>query len=150
MSVPYPLVNGTRFDFSSIETDVNGVVNKGYKEISYSHKLEPGQVKGNSPQVLGRTTGEYSAEGSLTMFLSEWDELKRSLSPGYMTTVFTISVAYNDDGEPLQVDNLLGCRIKNVEKQHSQGGDPLAMKIDLDILYIRENGDDPLPNPLPV
>lgn len=145
MTVQYPVINGQRCDFSSIETDVNGVVQSGYKEISYSHKLDPGKLRGTSPEVLGRTTGEYSAEGSLTLYLAEWEQLRESLAPGYMVTSFDTTVAYNASGEPLQVDELIGCRITNVEKQHSQGTDPLTVKLTLDILKVIEDGDDPLP-----
>ena len=141
----YPDVNGVRYDFSSIDINVEGAIFKGYTAVSYSHKLEPGKLRGTSPQVLGRTTGEYDCEGSVTLALEEWTELRAALGNGFMAKVFGIVVTYGNDAQPVTSDELVGCRIKNVEKDHSQGTDALAVKLDLDIMYIVEDGYTAVP-----
>jgi len=140
----YPLINGHRYSYASIELDRNGKKFYGHKEISYSQDLEPGEVRGAHAQLLGRTKGELKAEGSLTTYLEEWQELLDSLGDGYMEQAFDITVSYAEDGRPTVTDKLRGCRIKKVEESHSQGTDGLTMKIDLHILWIEYGGRKPL------
>lgn len=140
----YPLINGHRYSYASIEADVNGKKFYGHKEISYSQDLEPGEVRGAHSQVLGRTKGDLKAEGSLTTYLEEWKELLDALGDGYMEKSFDITVSYAEDGRPTVTDKLRGCRIKKVEESHSQGTDGLTMKIDLHILWIEFGGKKPL------
>lgn len=140
----YPLINGVRHSYASIELDVNGKKFYGHREISYSQDLEPGEVRGAHAQLLGRTRGDLKAEGSLTTYLGEWKKLLSALGNGYMEKSFDITVSYAEDGQPTVTDKLRGCRIKKVEESHSQGTDGLTVKIDLHIMWIEYDGKKPL------
>lgn len=140
----YPLINGHRYSYASIEADVNGKKFYGHREISYSQDLEPGEVRGAHSQLLGRTKGELKAEASLTTYMEEWKELLDALGDGYMEKSFDITVSYAEDGRPTVTDKLRGCRIKRVEESHSQGTDALAVKIDLHVLWIEFGNKKPL------
>lgn len=146
--IEYPTINGQRYDFSSIEANAGGMIHKGYEEISYSHKMEPGEARGTHQVALGDTPGEYSAEGSLTMLKTEYQEWIERLGRGYMRKRFNMTVSYGDDGSEIIVDELLRCRIKSSENQHQKGNEPLKVKVSLWIGYLREGGVDPVPDPI--
>lgn len=142
----YPLVNGLRHDWSSISIQVGTLKIPGVKSLSYKHSLEPGEVRGTHPQVLGHTLGTYSAEGSIEMYLSEANELKRVLGDGFMAATFDVVAKYSPKkGDPVITDKLIGCRIKASDKSFSQGNEPLAVKFDLFAMLLVEDGVKPLP-----
>jgi hypothetical protein len=146
MAVSFPLINAHRYSWASVAADVNGAELVQFKEINYSHKLEPGKVRGIGPQIAGATRGEYEAEGSMVLYQEEWDVLRDRLGDGYMEVYFPISVSYAEDGQPTTTDELVGCRITSVEKKPSQGTDGLEVSCNLHITYLLENGKKPLKN----
>ena len=71
--ISYPLINGVRYDFSSVELNFNGLIQRaGIKALSYKHSLTPGELRGNRPQLVGRTRGKYEASASFEMFKLEY------------------------------------------------------------------------------
>lgn len=136
----YPLINGHRYSFSSLEANIAGIPVPGISELSYNDGLEPGAIEGTSPQRLGRTRGKYESDGSMSMYRQEFDELTARLGDGYGERSFNIVASYADDGQPTVTDRLVGCRIKKVDNQAQKGSDPLEVKLELDIMYIERNG----------
>lgn len=137
----YPLINGHRHDFSSIECSMKGKRQLGLKSLDYGHGLEPGKVSGTSAQKLGRTRGMYEAEGSFEMYLHEWEEFKAVLGDGFMEVPFDITANYAETGQPIITDKLAGCRITKVNKSGaSDSSDPITVKVELDVMYLLENG----------
>jgi hypothetical protein len=141
----YPDINGTRYDFSSITVDIAG----GYKpvgvtEINYSHGLDRGDVRGTSPERLGRTRGQYTPEASITMYEAEWKVLRDKLGDGYLEKVFSMSVTYADDGQPTITDVIEGCTISNVEKGRSAGNEAATVALTLHVIRITEDGKKPI------
>lgn len=148
--IPYPLINGNRFDFSSVELRLGNpstLFVGGVKEVTYSDSLEPGELRGNHAQLIGRTRGQYSAEASLTMFKQEFQQLVALLGAGYMEVSFDTVVSFSEQGSAVITDVLSGCRIKKAEDSGSEGGDPLTVKVDLHVMALIRNGVPPL-NPL--
>ena len=142
----YPDINGLRYDYSSAEINVAGRVITGVKEVRYSHKLEPGKVRGTSAQINGRTRGQYEAEASITLYKQEAQELIAALGAGYMEVAFEVVVHYADAGQPVTTDRIVGCRIKSQENSHQEGSDALSVKFDLDVIAVIENGVEPIRN----
>jgi hypothetical protein len=142
----YPLINGRRYSFASIEININGEAILGCKELQYTEALEPGEVRGAGPQVLGRTLGDYSVEGSVTVYREEWDAILEKLGAGYMAKVFDVVATYAEEGAPTKTDKLAGCRIKNVEQSNSQGTDALEVKLDLHVFYLLRDNVAAIPN----
>jgi hypothetical protein len=143
----YPLVNGTRHEWSSIEVKVKGAIVIGLKEVAYNDKLEPTKVYGAHAQPLGRTRGVYLAEGSITLLLDEANTLIQALGDGFKETVFDITIAYSEGGATI-TDEMIGCRVKSVDQSLSQGADGTVRKFDLDVMYIVWNGKQSLQSPL--
>ncbi len=140
----FPLINGHRYSWASVVAKFDTLEIPHFSEISYSHTLEPGTVRGTGAQKAGRTRGEYDAEGSVTWQLEGWQQLLEHLGDGFMEKSFTIVVSYAEEGQPVVTDELVGVRITSTEKNPSQGTDPITVTTPLSIMYIIENGVKPL------
>ena len=137
----YPLINGNKYDWSSVELDIGDAgIFTGVKEITFTHSLEPGVVRGTRAELIGRTRGEYTAEGSMVVYAEEYSEIITALGDGYMEASFSITITYSDTNVPVQVNRLIGCRITNVEGGGSQGTDPLEVSLDLSIFRVETGG----------
>jgi len=140
----YPNINGREYSHASITVKAKG--QKVYaKEVNYNDSLEPAEKRANAPQALGRTLGEYKADGSLTLFKAEADQLIALLGTGFMAVSFDIEVEYREEGMPFTKDLLRGCRIKK-KGAKSSGNDPNEVSFDLHIMYILHNGIAPIPD----
>lgn len=150
----YPLINGHKYDFSSISIDLGsqGGIVVGIKEITFSHSLEPGIVRGTRAEKLARTRGEYDAEGSIVFYAGEHEEFVAALSQnnsvGYMEQSFDITLSYSTPNQPTMSVKLFGCRITSEEGGGSQGTDPLEVSCDLNIMRVQTNGANPITNQL--
>lgn len=145
----YPLINGHRFDFSSIEFNLNAVRSLGVTEIEYEDDLEPGEVRANRAQVYGFTRGQYKARGKITMLKEEADIFLAALvvsgGGGYMEAVFTAVVSYAEAlAGQLQTDVLEGARVVKVSDRHTQGNEGLKVEFELVMNHITRNGKSPL------
>ena len=156
------IINGNRYDFSSIELSFSilpGVAKVvGCKEITYKETLDPGMVYGTSADPIGRTRGQYSAEGSISIYRAEFRDLMIAIQaqnpptgakvPGYLELTFDVTVSYAEPGQPVIVDRLLGCRFKTLDSSNSQGKDSSLIKADLSIMKILQANQSPLAFPL--
>jgi hypothetical protein len=142
-AIPYPLINGVRYDFSSVTFNFNGTLQSaGIKALNYKHSLTPGEVRGNRPQVVGRTRGKYEAEGGFEMFKDEYQNFITNLGTGYLEKAFDITACFNDlsNKSLVVMDILRGCRIKSDEDTFSEGGEPQVVKVELSVLSVIRNG----------
>jgi hypothetical protein len=151
MPLIQPLVNGYRYDFTSIELVFDGfpVIGDGFSSISYDDTNEPGVVGGASAMALGLTPGTYSAEGEIEMLKEEEDELLNVLvtlgGGGIYDARFGMNIGYAEVNSPARIDELVGCRLKKISYQHQRGGnDGLKVRHGLYVQYIIRNGKLPL------
>lgn len=136
-----PRINGNRHAFSSVELSINGRRYKGVKEISYDDSLEGERVRGSSPVGLGVTQGDYDANGSITLYREEFDQLTQDIGDGYGEVEFEITVTYAARGAPTITDRLPANRLKKVENSHSQGAEALEIKLEIMVIgVIERNG----------
>jgi hypothetical protein len=148
MALAFPLVNGVRMEWSSVEIKLGGDIFLGVASIDYTEKLDPTMVYGTHPQPIGRTRGQYLAEGKIELYKSEALQLREKLGAGYLETPFDVVVQYAEPGQDVVTDELIGARLKGLESSHSSGTDPLKESSDLSIMFIRRNGVQGLLNPL--
>ena len=146
MPIPIPLINGNRYDFSSIVFHINGDIVVGVKEIAYKNTRDRGEVRGTSPQKIARTRGQLKSEGSATLYRAEFDDLLDKLGDGdgYMEIEFPITVSYANDGQPLVTDTLVGCTITEDDHSNSSGTDPTEVKLTFDPMYVLIRGKAPI------
>lgn len=148
MSLAYPLGQGWRQSWSSIEIRVNNSIVLGITEINYSPSLEPGDVRGAGPRVIAFTLGQGAHEGDFTILLEEFDFLVATLGDNWMTKSFDIIVTYDgtDGGLSVIQDTLGAVRITKTEHSNSNGStDASVVKCTIKYLTLLLNGRDPLP-----
>jgi hypothetical protein len=138
-------VNGKIYDFSSCRVNVDGLEYTNVTEISYSHGLDPGILRGTSALWRGRSRGTYETDGSFSMYKEDYEKLITALvgkgQGGYMMAEFQIIIMYRELGLNVPIiDTLVGVRIKHDEDSYSSGNDPLVVKADLSIFQLLRNG----------
>ncbi len=146
MALAYPQINGNRYSFSSIEMDLLGLTFKGFTAISYTQALEPGEIRGNSPQLLGLTMGELKVSGNIDLFEEEDALLIQTMGDGFLTQTFPITVTFADIQADTRSDVIVGARFKGGARSFQKGTDGLVIKRDFIGFYIIENGIMPIPN----
>lgn len=144
----YPLINGIRHEWSSVEIKLDGDVYVGVKEIKYSASLKGSKMRGTHPAPIGRTRGEYDCEASIVLWFAEAVQFRKKLGAGYLEKAFDIVVSYVEDGFDTVVDEIIGCRITKDEGGGSQSPDGLTISWDLDPMKIIFDGVEGLKTPL--
>lgn len=146
--IPYPIINGARQSFASVELNFSGTVFTGFKAITYKRTRTRAKLHGNNADPIGKTVGvnEYTAEAEI--YLAEYNFFQAQLGPGYGDVFFTTYVTYTTNGFDTIQDTIVGCTIDEVDSNAQQGPDPLVRKIVLNPLKIYFNGVDDNATPL--
>jgi hypothetical protein len=148
MSTPYPLTNGVRHSWASVEIKLGDDIILGITEINYKDTLDPGIVKGAGPRPIAFTLGSYEADGDFTILLEEFNTLIQKLGAGWKSVQFEIIVTYDESGSGLStiVDTLKGCRITSTEGNNSSANaDATVRKLPIKCLDILWNGVSSVP-----
>jgi hypothetical protein len=148
MTVAYPLINGVRHSWASIEIRVAGNIVLGITEINYNDGLEPGVVRGAGARPIALTTGEASFDGDFTILLEEFNTLVSLLGPRWKTVAFDIVVSYSEEDSGLTtiVDTIQGARITKTEAGNSSGStDGTTRKCTIKPMGLLWNGVDSMP-----
>lgn len=146
--VQYPLVNGARHSFASIELKLNTQLFVGFKSINYSRTRSRTLVRGNSPDPIGKTRGDNEYSADCELYLAEWNLFQSQLGKGYGDQYFQVVVTYSENGFDTITDTLIGCTIDSTEVSQGQGSDALTRKFNLMPLKILFNNIDDLAIPL--
>jgi hypothetical protein len=158
--IAYPLINGVRHSWASVELKVGGQIIYGVKSINYSRKRTRVMARGFSPDPLGKTRGvnEYTAD--IELYLAEFNYLQAVLQAlaatqqgaangnGYGDVFFQVTSMYSENGFDQITDTINGCTMDSTEVGQTQSADPLVRKFELNPLKILFNGQDDLAVPL--
>lgn len=153
--VLYPLINGTRYNFSSITFAMTGLVIPGIVAIDYSQELKGSLVYGTLPQPLGRTRGQLKPECKFTILQLEYANYIEALctlngtpKSGYLEVAHDIIVSYQDGFGPTQgpliVDLIRGFKLEKPGHSRKAGPDANVVDCEGTPMYIMENGNLPL------
>ena len=141
----YPLINGVRYSFASIEAFIDDVPVLGIASLNYSSKLAPGIVRGTSPVKLGRTIGEEDHTCDFEMYRLEWNFLLARLAAqglgGFGAAAFSIQVNYAESPlAPVTTDQIIGNRVTEAAANNQKGSDPTMVKLTTDVMTVLWNG----------
>lgn len=154
--IQYPLVNGLRHSFASVEIKVANQLFYA-TAVNYSRKRNRTLVRVNHPDPIGKTIGsnEYSAD--IEMLLAEYNALQAALinraqqaglGNGYGDVAFQVVVTYSTNGLDTVTDTIQGCTLDSTEASNAEGVDATKRKFELNPLKILFNGIDDLSVPL--
>lgn len=139
-------INKKVYDWSSVDIKFSDFELE-LQEISYDDELEKDAAygKGNKPRGYG--TGNYKAEGKMSMTRDDFDDFldycKGKGKKIYELEIPKIVVAYANDSEQTRIDTLSKVTITKLSNGVSQGDK--EVKIDMDFLIIggiNRNGVD--------
>ena len=82
-TIPQPLINGVRHEYSSCEFKFNGRIFTGVKSVNYGIELAPSLVYGASPAPLGLTRGVLTPNADFEMLHAELYEMLDALGAGF-------------------------------------------------------------------
>lgn len=143
-----PVINGNRFDFSSIKIKLNGKLYTGIQAIDYAPECIPGMVYGQSTAYpIGRTRGQLKTEtASIEILREEFGDLStdlQAIAGGLFEANFIITVAVGESLSPSsgasQVDTIIGARFSRFNQSAKVGSDPLAVKLDFTFMNMLVN-----------
>jgi hypothetical protein len=143
----YPLINGHRKSWASIEAYVNGLPYIGFKSINWKCSLKPGIVRGTAPHKIGRTRGEYDATFDFEMYRDEADVFIATLGAGgfgYGEASFDTIVQFSEPTSQVQQSittvSIIGGRITEDSSDNAEGTDASTSKFTCDAMDILRNG----------
>lgn len=146
--IAYPLLNGVRHSFASVEFKFNGLIYVGVASMNYKRTRTRGWVRGNHPDPLGKTLGENEYTADVELYLAEWNVFQANLGAGYGDVFFDATATYSSNGFDLISDTILGCTFDTTEVALAKGTDGLSRKIELNPVKILFNGKEDLAVPL--
>lgn len=147
-STSYPLVNGVRHSWASVEIRVAGNIVLGVQELNYKDKLDPSLVYGAGSLPIGFTTGRAEFEGDFSLLLEEFNTLVTLLGDAWKTKTFDIVCSYDESGSGLStiVDTVQTCRITDTESSATgANADAIVRKLSFKCLGILWNGVSAMP-----
>lgn len=153
LSIQYPLIDGRRHSWASIEFKVKfpfgTQIVLGFTEISYKNKLDPAIVRGAGSLPIGFTQGNAEFDGDFTILLEEYNRIIQGLGNGWMARpIGDIYVAYDESASGLSVvtDVIKGVRVTDVDRSaQATSADGAVRKCSFKYLRLLENGIDPMP-----
>jgi hypothetical protein len=148
----YPLVNGFRYGWSSIEmkmligTGLTTVV-VACESIDYDSKRTREKQWGFAVDPISKTQGEIDYTAKIKIYKSELNQILNKLASADPTgnysfgdQMFGISVSYTDTTNPLSslpiTDFISGCTIDTLTHAMAKGPAAIAVEIDLQPLLI--------------
>lgn len=152
----YPLVNGNRHAWASVEIKLAGLIFY-CTAINYARKRNREMVRLNHPDPVGKTIGENDYTGDCEMLVAEYNAFQaaliaqasaQGLNGGYGDIRFPAIVTYTENGFDTIVDTLIGCTMDSTDAAGAQGPNAIKRKFDLSPLKILFNGQDDLATPL--
>jgi hypothetical protein len=149
-TIPYPMTNGARQSFVSIEVKLNGQIFVGIPKIDYKRTRERTVITGTNADPLGKTRGENKYEGSCDIYLAEFNQFMVSTmgGAGYGDVFFNVDVTYSENGLDVIHDTLIGCTIDSTEASNSKGSEGSLRTVNLSPLKVLFNGIDDNSSPL--
>ena len=149
----YPDVNSLKPDFAAVQLMLPGLYTGpspvGITGVSFSDTLESGKLRGNSPIMLGKTRGQYSAKASLEMYVDDAYALlafignQAAQDPngpfGAYEYTWSLELIYSVPGQNSGFTHniqIVGIRIATISDDQKEGQDPLKAKVEFDDPYM--------------
>ncbi len=146
-TIPYPMVDGSRASFVSLEAKFNGVI-YFITSITYNRNREIEVLYANNRDPIGQTAGQNSYETEWEMYLAEFNAMQKALGAGYGDIYFPIDCTYSQDGLDLVHDQIVGARLLKTDAPNKKGPEGLIRTCSSKPMKILFGGIDDNPNPL--
>ena len=140
-ALQYPLVNGAKVSFCSLEFQVGGFQFVGIKSINYSEPLESAVIYGNQVTVQGETRGRVRPTGDIEIYRDTYEAFIDYLiqagggNVGFSEVRQTFTVGYAEIGATLTTSDILpNVRFHSPEFSGSEGIEALTVKLKMNMI----------------
>lgn len=142
--IAYPIVNGVRASFPSVELKLNGQIFIGFKSINYSRTRNRTMVYGNNVDPIGKTRGKNEYKADCELYIAEFHQFLIDTlgGAGYGDVIFNISVTISEPGFDTIADQIIGCTLDSTDASNAEGADPLVRKFELNPIKVIYGGVD--------
>ena len=147
-TIPYPMTNGVRQAWCSLELKVRGVPYLGITSLNYSWEIKRDNVYGTHPDPLGITRGQATYTADIEMLLAEYNFLITQLGNGFAEVPLDIFATYSENGLDTICDQVLGCLMDKGEASQAVDSKALVRKVTLHPIKVKPNGLDIFKIPL--
>jgi hypothetical protein len=114
---------------------------EGITELSYNDSEEKENAYGAGKMPVGRGSGNYAANCSITLFMEEVIALQQSLAPGQRLTdiaPFDIAVSYEYSGL-IYKDRIRNCEFTTHTREMKQNDKTVSVKFELIVSHVDWN-----------
>jgi len=137
-------VNGTYYAWEDLAVLMPSGLQFDLQSIEYKHQRESEDVYGQGAAPRGEGRGNWSAEGKLVMKREGYSQflnyVKAQQKTVYTIPKFSITAVYGNSDQGLSDDQLLRCRILEVDKKAAQGDKSLNVEVPFKFEDIEEDG----------
>jgi hypothetical protein len=119
-----PIINGKTYSWSDIKLTLLGRTLVGISDISYEDSEDINPVRGQGKFPVNYVQGNYNAQASITLEMSEVEMLQKLLPSGQRLQdikPFNITIIYTNYDAPPVKHVLKGCKFKGNNRKSSAG-----------------------------
>lgn len=140
----FPVIQGRRFSWPSVELKSFGQIYTGYTSINWKQGVKSTKVMAAGAYPVGRTLGEYEASGDIEWLVQDAQLFKAMLAArhptgSYALVPFDLALTMSEDAKTDTI-TLVQCRIEEEDVGASRGPDAITEKWTLSIMWILKNG----------
>lgn len=115
---------------------------EGISAIKYDDSTKKENVYGAGPYPIGRSSGNYEAKTSVTLFKEEMDAIQKALPPGKRVqdiAAFDVTVEYQMEDGSIQKDRIRNCEFTGRSVDVKQNDGTTATEYTLLVSHIEWN-----------
>lgn len=133
------LINGTSYSWSQIKLNILGQNPQGFTAIKYNDELEIEDNYGGGQFPVSRGYGNYKAEGSITLHMSDIESLIQSAPDGMLQKIppFDIVVSFLPEDGVIVNHTLIACSFMNNGRDMQQNSKLFTTELNLKIAKIK-------------
>ncbi len=132
-----PIINGKAYDWADVAVKLPGLEIE-VQEISYDDELEKEAAYGRGSRPRGYGTGNYKAEGKMSLLKDDFDDLvaycKRRGISLYRLVIPKIIVSYANQTQKTKTDELDTVTFTKTSQKNTQGDK--SLKVDMDFIIV--------------
>jgi hypothetical protein len=133
-------INGKAHDWESVTITGPQGVFIGISELSWKSSQKKKRVFGKGLVSVGATRGNYEATTNMTLLVSEYQDLAKSLANGIYKTPFDIAVVMEPDGGNKHEIVIKQIMIDELDESGKNGDEEITVKLSGTALMIERDG----------
>lgn len=133
-------INGKAHDWESVTVTGPHGAFIGISDINWKSSQKKKRVYGKGAISIGATRGNYEATTSMTLLVSEYQDLAKSLAKGIYKTPFDVALTFEPEGASKHEVVIKHIMIDELDESAKQGDEEATVKLSGTALMIERDG----------